>query len=353
MTKKIILINNAYPSPQMPNSGTYAESIKLALESGGFHVDTIVLRPSGSGLKKIKDYITFYSRLLLAPLKQYDVLYINHYTFLLPLFIRIPLQKNKIIYHWHGEELIHNTWLFKFIRSLMKKTFKSTDIHISPSHYYGSIIAKQLKIDPKKILISPSGGVDTDLFSPIYHKQKGEVLHIGFPSSLTEHKGVDYLLKLIQDIPKLQLQLKKEIYIHYINYGDKENKWKKLFYKNPVNLVEYEPYKKNEMYKFYRNIDICLMFSKRESLGLVVLEAMACNVPVIARNTTSMTELILPGINGELIPFLPNIKEIEDKIIMIYQHINQYTPAKFVCENYSKNIVSSFYKRLLTNKEII
>ena len=84
------------------------------------------------------------------------------------------------------------------------------------------------------------------------------------------------------------------------------------------------------MYKFYRNIDICLMFSKRESLGLVVLEAMACNVPVIARNTTSMTELILPGINGELIPFLPNIKEIEDKIIMIYQHINQYTPAKFV-----------------------
>lgn len=147
--------------------------------------------------------------------------------------------------------------------------------------------------------------------------------------------------------------MKKEIYIHYINYGDKENKWKKLFYKNPVNLVEYEPYKKNEMYKFYRNIDICLMFSKRESLGLVVLEAMACNVPVIARNTTSMTELILPGINGELIPFLPNIKEIEDKIIMIYQHINQYTPAKFVCENYSKNIVSSFYKRLLTNKEII
>ena len=77
MTKKIILINNAYPSPQMPNSGTYAESIKLALESGGFHVDTVVLRPSGSGLKKIKDYITFYSRLLLAPLKQYDV-YASH-----------------------------------------------------------------------------------------------------------------------------------------------------------------------------------------------------------------------------------------------------------------------------------
>ena len=85
----------------MPNSGTYAESIKLALESSGFHVDTVVLRPSGSGLKKIKDYITFYFRLLSVPLKRYDVLYINHYTFLLPLFIRIPFQKNKIIYHWH------------------------------------------------------------------------------------------------------------------------------------------------------------------------------------------------------------------------------------------------------------
>lgn len=58
MTKNI-LINNAYPSPQMPNSGTYAESIKLALESGGFHVDTVVLRPSGSGLKRSKIILHF------------------------------------------------------------------------------------------------------------------------------------------------------------------------------------------------------------------------------------------------------------------------------------------------------
>lgn len=265
MTKNVLLINNAYPSPQVPNSGTYAESIKQTLESAGFHVDTAVLRSSGAGLKKIKDYISFYLLLLFIPLKRYDILYINHYSFLLPLFIRVPFQKNKIIYHWHGEELIHNSPLFGFIRFLMKKTFKDSDIHIAPSRYYKSIVVRQLQINPEKILISPSGGVDTVLFSPGIHKHEERFLHIGFPSTLTEHKGVDYLLQLMQSVEELQLQLKKEIYIHYIDYGDKNNKWKSLFRQNKVKLIQHSPYLKSEMCKFYQNLDICLMFSKRES----------------------------------------------------------------------------------------
>ena len=91
------------------------------------------------------------------------------------------------------------------------------------------------------------------------------------------------------------------------------------------------------------------MFSKRESLGLVVLEAMACNIPVIARNTTSMPELVRPGISGELISFSPDIDEILNKIEIISKNKDIYTPAEFVRENYSKSSVVYFYKQLLTN----
>ena len=56
MTKNILLINNAYPSPQRPNSGTYVQSIKGRLEEAGFQVDMLVLYSSGTKLKeKIKD----------------------------------------------------------------------------------------------------------------------------------------------------------------------------------------------------------------------------------------------------------------------------------------------------------
>lgn len=349
MAKHILLINNAYPSPQVPNSGTYVASIKETLESAGFQVDILVLSPSGYKLKdKIKDYTALYLRLLTISLKRYDILYINHYTFLLPLFIRIPFLKKQIIFHWHGEELVHKSFLFKNIRQLMKKTFKNNHIHISPSHYYRSIVARQLHIPPKKILISPSGGINTELFSPQKQKQKKQTLHIGFPSSLTKHKGVEYLFQLIQIGAELQKRLKKEIYIHYINYGDAGDYWKNAFYEYPINLICHSPYPQKEMNKFYENLDICLMFSKRESLGLVVLEAMACGVPVIARNTTSMPELIQPGISGELVSYEPDIREILDKIEQISKHQETYKPEDFIRKNYSKKAVASFYKQLLT-----
>ena len=350
MTKNILLINNAYPSPQRPNSGTYVQSIKGRLEEAGFHVDMLVLYSSGTKLKeKIKDYASFYLKLLSAPLRQYDVLYINHYTLMLPLFIRIPFQKNKIIFHWHGEELVHNTLFFKAIRSLMKKTLKKNDIHISPSFYYRSVITKQLDINPERIQISPSGGIDTSLFCPGESKWEKYSLHLGFPSALTKNKGVEYLYQLIQKVPELQKKLKKDIYIHYIDYGDEDNHWKKAFYKYPIQLIRHVPYPQYLMYKFYQELDICLMFSKRESLGLVVLEAMACNIPVIARNTTSMPELVRPGISGELISFSPDIDEILNKIEIISKNKDIYTPAEFVRENYSKSSVVYFYKQLLTN----
>lgn len=348
MAKNILLINNAYPSARVSNSGTYAASIKQALENAGFHVDLTVLRPSGNKLKnKIRDYAIFYYRLLTVPLKRYDVLYINHYSFLLPLFVRIPFLKNKIVYHWHGEELIHDTFPFKLIRSLIRGTLKGNDIHISPSFYYKNIIAVQLHIDPTRILVSPSGGVNTNIFKPAIKKQENHSVHIGFPSALTKHKGVDYFFEFIRSIPDLQQKTGKKYVVHYIDYGDTNGYWVEKFSACPVCTVKHPPYRKEEMVNFYQELDICLMLSERESLGLVVLEAMACNVPVIARNNTSMPEMVKSGISGELIPRYPDINDIQEKVKNMTTNKNQYTPAEFVSQHYSSNSVSAFYKQLL------
>ena len=101
------------------------------------------------------------------------------------------------------------------------------------------------------------------------------------------------------------------------------------------------------MVNFYQELDICLMLSERESLGLVVLEAMACNVPVIARNNTSMPEMVKSGISGELIPRYPDINDIQEKVKNMTTNKNQYSPAEFVSQHYSSNSVSAFYKQLL------
>lgn len=51
---------------------------------------------------------------------------------------------------------------------------------------------------------------------------------------------------------------------------------------------------------FYRSCDVLLHASAAEGLGLCIIEALACGVPVIANNTTSMPELVDDN-NGYLV----------------------------------------------------
>jgi N-acetyl-alpha-D-glucosaminyl L-malate synthase BshA len=48
--------------------------------------------------------------------------------------------------------------------------------------------------------------------------------------------------------------------------------------------------------------DLFLLPSEEESFGLAALEAMACEVPVIASNVGGLPEVVTPGVDGYLIP---------------------------------------------------
>ncbi|WP_027001197.1 N-acetyl-alpha-D-glucosaminyl L-malate synthase BshA [Hugenholtzia roseola] len=54
--------------------------------------------------------------------------------------------------------------------------------------------------------------------------------------------------------------------------------------------------------------DVFVMPSAKESFGLAALEAMACEVPVIASNTGGLPELIEQGISG----FMSQVEDVED-----------------------------------------
>ena len=58
---------------------------------------------------------------------------------------------------------------------------------------------------------------------------------------------------------------------------------------------------KMELREYYRGADFLLHTSKAEGLGLTVLEAMACGLPVVATETGAMPELLGDG-RGTLIP---------------------------------------------------
>lgn len=68
--------------------------------------------------------------------------------------------------------------------------------------------------------------------------------------------------------------------------------------------------------------DLFILPSRFEGLGLVILEAMAAGVPVIASNTDGPRELIENGVNGLLFEN-GNDEQLSQKIELIYQNPNQ------------------------------
>ena len=53
--------------------------------------------------------------------------------------------------------------------------------------------------------------------------------------------------------------------------------------------------------KFYDSIDLFVLTSKYEGLGLVFLEAMLSKKPIISSNTSAMKEIIKNNFNGFLV----------------------------------------------------
>ena len=67
--------------------------------------------------------------------------------------------------------------------------------------------------------------------------------------------------------------------------------------------------------------DLFLMPSEKESFGLAALEAMACEVPVIASNAGGLPELVQDGINGFVSP-IGNVKQMTEKALFILKEEN-------------------------------
>ncbi len=66
----------------------------------------------------------------------------------------------------------------------------------------------------------------------------------------------------------------------------------KVFFVGMVGMVE----------SYLSVCDLMLLLSETESFGLAALEAMACEVPVVATDVGGLPELVSPGCNGHLYP---------------------------------------------------
>jgi glycosyltransferase involved in cell wall biosynthesis len=117
-------------------------------------------------------------------------------------------------------------------------------------------------------------------------------------AELHERKVLNYLIKAFPLIKK-EIQNSK---IVIAGIGPKKEELEKLAEKENVkNNIMFLGFRKDIHY-LMKAADIFILPSIKEAFGLVLLEAMAAKLPIIASNVGGIPEIIVNNKNGELIP---------------------------------------------------
>ncbi len=239
--KKILLINNGYPSEKNKHYVSYIKSIKECLIASSFDVDLLVMSSAFSTITgKIKCYLSYYYNLLtFKNYESYDYVYINNYPHsFLPLIFNFN-KMNKVIIHWHGDD-IESVGQFKKIFNKISYAFiPKKALHFSPSNYFAYNINEKLGVDKEAIFVTPSGGVDVNVFKPLnaIKERHNTKVKIGFSSHLSSEKGLDLIIEVLNNAANLQFNREVVLEFHYIKYGADKEKYSKIL-KSIVNTVD-------------------------------------------------------------------------------------------------------------------
>lgn len=299
---KIFLISNMYPSKEDPDYGIFVYNIEKALEKNGAWITekaVISGRPK-STTDKLNKYRKFYADIFSAYRKgNFDMVYLHFISHSSPGLLLAKFligKKKKIVINVHGSDiLVHNKGILKACNEIL---LKHTDLLVVPSDFFKKIIEKVFPNFPKnKLYISPSGGIDSDIFYLQKNKTNQNNFHLGYVSRIEEEKGWRIFLQALKILKTNNFRFQASI----VGTGSEV---KDLMEKiSDYDLQEQVAYcgvlSQGELNNFYNELDLFIFPTKaEESLGLVGLEAMACGTPIIGSKIAGLKTFIKDKENG-------------------------------------------------------
>lgn len=277
-------------------------------------------------------------------------------------------KKNKpLVVTWHGDsvrapEMNRYTGLIPgsaafFYRYQAMMVLRLAQQIISVSRDY---IEKSqfLPLFRDKIAVIPNG-VQLEQFAQVPDREECKKLLglegksvILFLGSLYPIKGPDLLLSAL---PRL-IDDHRELLAVFAGGGDVEQYRQMADGLGIIDNTRFTGYISEQKALYYRAADVFVLPSRSECFPLVVLEAMASGVPIVASDTGGVREIVKDGWNGLLTP----VEEIDQlsvtiKRLLTDQDLSQRISknAQQTIQNYSWQKIAaqteSLYQRLIMN----
>ncbi|PIR41651.1 MAG: hypothetical protein COV31_00225 [Candidatus Yanofskybacteria bacterium CG10_big_fil_rev_8_21_14_0_10_46_23] len=195
---------------------------------------------------------------------------------------------------------------------------------------------KNRGVKPDKINLIPALYIDFDIFKPTNQKKEFDLIFVG---RLSSNKGVNLFLELVKRTKLKALMVGEGPLKEKIATEIKQNQLE-------VNLYGWAK-DATEVARLLNQSKILIMPSLNEGGPRVVLEAMACGVPVIATPVGVVPEVIQDGVSGLLVDWsvdnmvkkvgwLLDQREIRNKFIQVGLEIVKKYEKKAAIRNYAE-----------------
>ena len=194
----------------------------------------------------------------------------------------------------------------------------------------------------KNNILVINNGLDTEEFSPIEESVRDLNRLITTASADVPLKGLDYSLKALKILKKDNPNIHLIVIGSPKKGGHTERLIKELNIKDNVFFKKH--ISKEEIRKLYSTSSVAIVSSLYEGFGYPVIEAMSCEVPLIATNVSSIPELV--GKYGLLIdPKDENL--LSNKIKNV---LSNYDEHKKTAIQGRQHIIKTFNWSKITNK---
>ena len=270
-----------------------------------------------------------------------DMVILSHIN-LLPVgyLIKIASPKTKLILIAHGIEV------WEPFSQRAKRMIPKCDLILCVSEYTRNVLETVNQIATNKLRVL-NNCLDPFLEEPVesekdkallnkYGFQKDDIILMTLTrlASTESYKGYDKVLEALPGLLKTHPDLK---YLIVGKYDEKEKK--RLDQK--IKELEVEPYVSfsgfvpdEELATHFNLADIYIMPSWKEGFGIVFIEAMFYNKPVIAGNKDGSVDALLNGELGLLVN-PESLEEITGAIIKVIENKDQHLPDReLLMENF-------------------
>jgi len=233
----------------------------------------------------------------------------------------------------------------KIIEKELEEYEESDYISIASSFVKKSFIEKGF--DEDKLIHVPYG-VDLSNFRQI--PKADNVFRVVFAGGMCLRKGVHYLLRAFSELnlPNSELML----------IGSLNDEIKPFFkkYKGKFKWLGHIP--QRELYKYYSQGSVFVLNSVEDGFGMVIIQAMACGLPLICTTNTGGEDIIRDAKDGFVIP-IRDVETLKEKIFYLYQNpeicrqmgqsAKQRVSSGFTWDDYGDKIIQA-YQSILNKK---